>query len=188
MKGKTKTWRSVCLRVFTTLLCVGLLTWIFSNSLQPAETSSAQSAGVVEIVQEVVSVFAPDSPIATATGEDYDTLHSVIRTLAHFTEFAVLGALFVCCWRSYTAKKAYLALPIAGICVTPVVDELLQTFSDGRAMELADVFVDMLGGACGGVAALFALWAALAIVKKVREKKGGEDGTRELGNSADKIQ
>ena len=56
-------------RVLLTLACVLLLAFIFGNSLTEGDDSSKQSAGVVKAVQKIVGVFAPNSWIATATGE-----------------------------------------------------------------------------------------------------------------------
>ncbi len=187
MEKKTKTIWTVCLRVATTLLCVGMLVWIFSNSLKTGEASAKQSDRAVQIVQDVVSVIAPNSPIVTATGEDYVRLHKIVRLLAHFAEFALLGALIVWCWRTYTRKKVWFLLPVVLVCVLPIVDECLQSFTAGRAMEIKDVFIDIAGGIVGGLFALCTLWLAFAILKKSRKRRE-DHGERELGNSPDQVQ
>ncbi len=184
MKKQTRTIWNICLRVATTLLCVGMLAWIFSNSLKTADVSSKQSDRAVRVVQDVVRVIAPNSPIVTATGEDYVRLHKIVRILAHFAEFALLGALLVWCWRTYTRKKVWFILPTALVFVVPVVDELLQSFTAGRAMELSDICVDVAGGICGALFALCVLWLAFAIVKK-RAKRKEENGQGKSGNSVD---
>ena len=163
-------------RIVTTAACVFMLAFIFSNSLQTAEESSAQSHTVVDTVQKVATVIAPESPIATATGEAYDKLHSVIRILAHFLEFTVLGALCCWCWYSYTDKKIFLLAPAGMIIATPMIDELLQTFSSGRASEFFDVCVDVAGGLLGGFFALCTLTIGICIYRKYQQKhkSGGE--------------
>ncbi len=176
----------ICLQVLFLLLCAGFVAWIFSNSLKDAEQSTAQSAGVVEIVQKVVYVIAPDSPIVTATGEDYDLLHKVVRIIAHFLEFALLGALLVWCWRTFTRKKIWFLIPCGALCIVPVVDEILQSFTAGRAMEFTDVCIDIAGGIAGGLFALLTLWLLFAIIRKRKRRK--EHGKGELGNSPDKVQ
>ncbi len=187
MEKKKTTTGVLVLRIVFTLLCVATLIWIFSNSLRTAEESSEQSAGVVEIVQEVARVIAPDSAIANATGEDYDALHSVIRTVAHFLEFAWLGFLLICCWRSYTDKKIWAVLPAALVVIVPVLDEVLQSFTGGRAAEWKDIAVDIAGGVVGGGVAILAAWLLLSILRK-REKRRAENGERELGNRVDEVQ
>ncbi len=187
MEKKGKKGYAICLCVVLTLLCAGLMGWIFSNSLKTAEASSEQSAGAVDIIQKIFAAIAPNSVIATATGEAYDTLHKVVRIIAHFTEFALLGALLVWCWRAYTGKRIFLLIPIALIVIVPVLDETLQSFTGGRAMEFTDVLIDLAGGICGGAFAVFTLWIGYLIIQKKR-RKGKEDGERELANRANQVQ
>ena len=163
-------------RIVTTLACALMLIFIFSNSLQPAEESSSQSSAVVDTVQKVVATIAPESPIATATGEAYDKLHADVRTLAHYLEFALLGGLYIWCWFSYTDEKGLLIVPTTGIIITPMVDELLQTLSSGRAAEWLDVAIDILGGASGGFFVLCTLTVGIAVYRKNKEKKGIKGG------------
>ena len=169
MKTKTDKIR-IFWRVVTTLACALMLLFIFSNSLKTAEASSAQSSVVVDTIQDVASVIAPQSPIATATGEAYDKLHADVRTLAHFSEFMLLGALFFWCWYSYTDKKIWLLAPAAGAIFTPMIDELLQMLSSGRAAEWFDVAVDVSGGLCGGIFALCTLTLGIHIYRKRKQK------------------
>jgi len=188
MKAK---WQSVTLRAVLTAACLGMIGWIFSNSLQTAEASTEQSAGFMDTLQRFFAWLAPNSFIATATGKDYDRLHTIVRVLAHFCEFALLGALLVWCYRSYTKKRIWLLLPLACIVLVPITDELLQFFTDGRAWEITDVFTDVSGGICGGSFALFTIWLTETIVRKrkaKKEKKGEENGAGQLGSSVDKIQ
>ena len=169
IKGKTNKIR-LFWRIVTTLACALMLVFIFSNSLRTAEQSSAQSSAVVDTIQDVASVVAPNSPIANATGEAYDRLHASVRVLAHFCEFMLLGALFVWCWYSYTDKKIWLIAPAAGAILTPLIDELLQTLTSGRAAEWLDVAVDATGGLCGGFFALCMLTLGIYIYRKHKQK------------------
>lgn len=162
---------SVLLRVILTTLLLGLLGFIFSNSLQTGEQSSAQSGGITELLQKLAKQIAPNSFIATATGEDYDRLHAFVRMTAHFLEFCALGAVMVWCFYSYTLKKRH--APIALICtfITAFLDEFLQTLTAGRGAEIKDILVDCLGGTVGAVFALMAL-----VILGIVLKKGGNYG------------
>ena len=164
-------------RIVTTLACVFTLAFIFSNSLKTAEASSSQSSRVVDTVQKVVAVFAPESPIATATGEAYDKLHADIRTLAHFLQFALLGALYCWCWFTYTDEKGYVVIPATAIVITPMFDELLQALSYGRAAEWLDVGVDVAGGIVGGLFALCTLTIGVCIYRKRKQKTQSAQAT-----------
>ncbi len=159
------------MRTVLTLACLFVFAWIFSNSLQTGEQSSKTSHTVTDTVQNVASVIAPSSPIATATGEDYDKLHNDIRSIAHFLEFALLGALLIFCYYSYTKNAAYLIAPLGLIFLTPIVDEYLQTFVGGRGAELKDVLIDTSGGFAGAAFAAIVLVIGFLIVKKKRGAK-----------------
>lgn len=137
------------LRIILPMLCVLVLVFIFSQSLQTGEQSAQTSSKVVDTVQEVAQVIAPESKIATATGEAYDKLHADIRTLAHFAEFVLLGAVACGCCLVYTQKKRYWLLGILGLVLVPIIDETLQSFTANRAAEIIDILVDFGGGIVG---------------------------------------
>lgn len=153
-------------RALLTVACLLVLAFIFGNSLKAGDESSAQSAGVVKAVQKVAGFFAPNSWVATATGEAYEKLHAVVRTIAHFSEFALLGALCSWCYRAYTTEKAYFFVVVFFVLLIPVVDEFLQTLTIGRVADIYDVWIDSAGGAVGILFALGALW----ITKKIRRR------------------
>lgn len=153
-------------RALLTLACLLLLAFIFFNSLTSGDDSSAQSAWVVKCVQKTVGFFAPNSWIANATGEEYDKLHEIVRTLAHFGEFALLGALCSWCYRAYTNEKAYFFVVVFFVAFVPIVDEFLQTLTIGRVADIRDIWVDTLGAFAGIAFALLALWIAKLLLKR----------------------
>jgi len=167
------------LRAVLTALCAFMVGFILYNGLQTAEESTVQSSTVVEVVQQTVAVIAPQSPIATATGEAYDRLHSAVRTLAHFSEYALLGVFGGWCCMAYTLRRIFLAVPAMGIAGLAVLDECLQIFSAGRGAQIVDILVDALGGICGLAFALLTVWLVWKIIKR------GKHETREFGNSVD---
>ncbi len=159
------------LRIVLPIACILWLAFIFSNSLQTAEQSTAQSTTVVDKVQDVAQIVAPQSPIATATGKDYERLHLIIRDLAHFIQFMVLGVLVGWCYFAYTTKLHFFYLPAIVLLIVPIVDEWLQTYSSGRAGEFADVLTDTYGGMAGLAVALLTFFAGFLIYKmKTRDK------------------
>ena len=166
--------KRICLRVVLTLACIGVLLFIFSNSWAPASVSASSSSKVTDTVQSVFKFLAPNSFIATAVGEDYKKLMAWIRNFAHFAEFALMGALFVWCYFSYSSRWKGLYIPLIGIVCVPFIDEFIQLFASGRAWELMDVVVDTLGGFTG---ALFAVGVVAFIIWRIKarkKKKGAE--------------
>lgn len=159
------------LRIVLTASCIAVLVFIFSNSLKTGEQSAQQSSTMVEVVQEVAAIIAPNSAIATATGAAYDRLHTYVRIFAHFAEFALFGALLLWCIVSYTWKREGLWFSLVGVCLVPIIDESLQFFVAGRGTEFCDVCVDVAGGVCGILLAIVVLLIILWAVDKKRLKK-----------------
>lgn len=181
MKEKTaKKYARLVLRIVLTVACLVMLGFIFSNSLKTAEQSTAQSSTVVDTVQKVAQAVAPESKIANATGDAYDRLHEQVRSWAHFLEFLALGALFGWCYFSYTLQKRYLYVSACAVVVVPVIDELLQLFSDGRGVSFADVLVDVCGGLVGiGVAVATVLLGVCIYRKKIKRREMEADSRSE---------
>ena len=130
------------------LLSVLWIIFIFSNSLENAEESGEKSSWVYSIVSKVfpnITIF-------------------VIRKLAHFTEFAILGVLFASTYFSFTLPRFFQApktslyslLAMPAIFAIACTDETLQRFSEGRHSAFSDVLIDSAGGICG-IAAVLAL-------------------------------
>lgn len=175
MCNQTKTIWLWVLRIALTLACIAVFAFILSNSLKEAEESAAQSSAVVQVIQEVASVIAPESEIANATGDAYERLHAIVRSIAHVSEFALLGALTIWCYFSYTQEKLFLPIPLCLLLIVPVLDEYLQLHVSGRASTLQDLFLDTAGCAIGVVFAILTLliggWIAAELRKKTEKKK-----------------
>ena len=162
----------VTIRIILTLLTIGCLAWIFSNSLATGTESSEASQTVTETVQDVVGAVAPSSPIATATGVEFDLLHTFVRNAGHFCQFALLGALLFWCLLSYSLKKK--ALWIAPVTTTAIafIDEYLQTFVEERVGEIFDVFLDCAGAVTGIAFAVACVWLGIKIITKRKKNVG----------------
>ena len=169
------------LQIVLPLACIGVLAFIFSNSLRSGEASSQQSGRLVALVQKIAGMFAPNSHLATATGAAREKIHAFLRVFAHFSEFALLGALFIWCYFSYTMKKRWLYLPVCAFLLVPVTDEYLQTLTIARAGEAADILVDMLGGACGMLFAAVTVAIGVAVYRYKKMKKSKNKITPKKG-------
>ena len=133
-----------CARIFIMLkrkyllgLVILYLMFIFGNSLQTGEVSGSLSRQIAEAVAQLLRSLS-------IVISDFDLLHLVIRKLAHFTEFLVLGFLvqWVNSHQPLMADKKYVFLLflLAGF-----TDEFLQLFVDGRAGMLTDSLIDSSG-------------------------------------------
>ena len=130
-------------------LCVGLLVlnilFIWGNSLMPGSVSGALSGWLRDILANIFP----------AGSDDPDAGHGLLRKLAHFTEFACLGALFTWFY-AILRKKVWLALG-CGLLVA-AVDETIQCFIPDRGPSIWDVLLDF-SGVLLGVSIWIVIWA-----------------------------
>ena len=147
------------LRLCTALLIVNVL-FIWGNSLLPGSVSGAIS----HFVRDILAFILPGS------SPDPDGGHGLIRKLAHFTEFACLGALFAWLF-GMLAKPFPIALP-CGFLVA-CIDETIQRFVPNRGPALKDVLIDTSG-------VLFGIGLLLLgyTIRKKRAKRSLEDKSK----------
>lgn len=135
---------------------------IFSFSLKDAEESSEQSDWVAEKLSEIVE--AVENTVNTEVN---------VRKVAHFCEYALLGAevAFLCILIKECKKKKWISAVIFGILIASI-DESIQFFVPGRGPGIKDVCIDM-GGYIAG--ALFTLCICFAIftIKTKKQKRHG---------------
>ena len=119
------------------LLAVNLAV-IWGNSLLPGSDSGAMSGGIMEVIRSMLGISESAA----------DLLHHLVRKLAHFTEFACLGALLG--WRCGMKKERHmLAYPALLGLAAAVVDESIQLFTPDRGPSLVDVWIDESGAITG---------------------------------------
>lgn len=121
------------------VLTVLVLAFIWGNSCMNAEDSGSVSDGLgAWLAQFLGSVSI-----------------TVIRKLAHFSEFAALG--FLLQWQRVVWKKETIAAPVLFALLCAMADETIQLFSPGRASAVTDVWIDF-AGILAGTAALLLLY------------------------------
>ena len=125
--------------VFSWLLVLVILGFIFNLSAQDAEESKELSDSLVSKIFQWLQVYID--------GE-------LIRKFAHMLEFTALSfSLYNGILATWEIKKAPLiSLMLTVICA--VGDELHQIFVPGRAFQLSDILVDSIGAIIGVVAYL----------------------------------
>ena len=113
-----------------------LLCFIWGNSLLPGSVSGRIS----DAVKSLLAFLLPgEVPGVTSGG-------GLLRKIAHFTEFAALGAAL--CWRfGMLEKRKIMALVFSfgAACV----DETIQLFVPDRGPGIRDVAIDTCGAAAG---------------------------------------
>lgn len=146
------------------LVCFALmvltLAFIFWNSLQNSTQSHSQSGFFVEFFKNLLGL----------SDQSLDSISYIVRKLAHFSEFALLGVEV-----SYLKKRTKWLCKVSwgyaflfGVLVA-ITDESLQKFSD-RTSSVTDVWIDFLGFSFG----ILLLVIVYAIIKIKFKKEDGE--------------
>ncbi len=152
-------------RFILILLIISTVAFIWWNSIADAEESSKMSGTVVEIVKPIID---PQDKI------DDDTFSGIIRKLAHFSEFALLGAEMIILFLLYEKPKRSLlisGLIPAGISfLVAVSDEHIQLTSAGRCCDIQDMLIDLCGIICGTVFVLIIKFIADKVIYRTQTK------------------
>ncbi|MBR2460096.1 MAG: VanZ family protein [Clostridia bacterium] len=153
-------------------LVVGWMVFIFAMSAQPVEvsheTSTGVSAGIAGTIEPGYSEMPPE--VQEETVESYDI---VIRKLAHFCEFGLLGVLFygaVLITRN-SIKRDWLVIEgsMFASLVYAATDEIHQYYVPGRIAAIRDFCIDCLGALAGVLGLVVLLWIIELILKKKKD-------------------
>ena len=109
---------------------------IFIMSSFNATDSANQSNFIVNIISNILNI------------ENVRLLSLIIRKLAHFTEYLILGTLVINMFTKNNAKKTYL-LSILLCIIYAISDEIHQIFVPGRACQIKDILIDSVGSITG---------------------------------------
>ena len=135
-------------RVVSIILLVAVMVTIFCLSAQDSTDSAEVSGSVVSWLYELFKIDLPDG---------------TVRTIAHCCEFAALGFLMINAIRSF--KESF--NPVLSVIISfgyAITDEIHQLYVPGRAFQLIDLTVDLLGITLGTI-------AFIILVKLIKNKK-----------------
>lgn len=133
------------------LLLVALYVTIFCFSAEDAESSSAISGKITQLILDLYDriVGVPEITGGTAAGDAF-SLEGLIRKLAHFAEYMCMGFLsysLVTVWnRPLWRGSIWVVLQVF---LSAALDEFHQYFVPGRNASFRDVMIDTAGGAVG---------------------------------------
>lgn len=132
------------------ILLIALYAIIFNFSAQDAEQSGSLSRIVSGKWVEIVNTLSHRQWSQAVMEKWIDYFEHPIRKLAHFTEYACMGVLVYVLWSQWMKreKRLYL-LTIVWVALSAAADEFHQLFVPGRDGNLADVCLDVCGGAAG---------------------------------------
>ena len=107
----------------------------FLSSGQGASTQTSR------IIRPLLEFFFP-----AASFETIAFYHGIIRKLAHFTEYAVLGLLACRAFAELTRRRHLLIFSALLVLAIAVIDETNQSFNPERTGSPVDVLIDLSGG------------------------------------------
>ena len=120
---------------------------------------SGQSNGLSQRIAGWVLGLLP----VAETPESLVLANLILRKLAHFSAYALLGFGLAGVTERQKLVPAFPAVILLGG-LFALSDEFHQSFSPGRSPSLWDVGLDTCGAAAG--------WGAFEIVRRIREKRG----------------
>lgn len=142
------------------VITIATLCFIWGNSMLPKSVSSGESGFVMKLISPILEIFV---------GKGNVTEH-LVRKLAHFTEYSVLGvelALIFGIIKRKERKSVWCNYPmiIMHAVTLSFIDETIQIFS-GRGPAIVDMWIDTVG------AAIFSAIVLLILsIKNQQERK-----------------
>lgn len=123
------------------VLSLGIICFIFGNSLQGSENSNALSRDAAGLLAKLLAPFGITPS---------EAFHKFVRKLAHFTEFGALGV----CLSGLSVNVIWPRRGLRGVApmglsaLVAAADETIQMFT-GRTAMVKDVLLDCTGAAAG---------------------------------------
>ena len=112
-------------------------------SSQPA-TDSAMTSG--NLLDKILEIFLGDK-MNEMDAEAHEIIHNILRKTAHFTNFLILGFIYIMFAETYQGKLYVNSMKAVLICglTAAMLDETHQYFVPGRSAEITDVCIDFSG-------------------------------------------
>lgn len=149
---------SMRFRVIIFSLTAAAIAFAIIHSLMPSDVSSAESGGLLDILNYILR----------SLGIGLEISEHLLRKLAHFSEYAVIGALLLSCAYSFDRIRPHrfaVYVLFSGLMIA-VADETVQLNVEGRAGMITDVWIDFSGVIIGAAV----MWTAFAIYRKIRRR------------------
>lgn len=148
---------------FVGILLILHMTFIFQLSNRNATLSSKDSAKTLNVVKvitdEELSDYIKGKPVV-----NIGIKQKLIRKLAHFSFYLILGMILYCF--IYLLKKPFIYAVIIGI-LFAFSDEFHQLFISGRGGRLFDVYIDSVGSTIG----IFIMYGIIELILFLKRKK-----------------
>lgn len=154
------------IRTILIIALIGTFSTIFGFSNQDSKTSG----GISQKVAEFVIKFIPSIQQAERNQREevIDRTESVIRKIAHFSIYTLVGFLLMSLMGTYKIKEINQigTSLIIGV-IYASTDEIHQAFIPGRGPQITDVILDSLGVLTG----IFISMLLIETIRRITKKK-----------------
>ena len=153
-------------RVILIIALIGTFSIIFGFSNQDSKTSGGISQKVTEfIIKFIPSIQQTEE---NQREEIIDRIESVIRKIAHFSIYTLVGFLLMSLMSTYKMKEIdQIGTSLIIGVIYASTDEIHQAFIPGRGPQITDVMLDSLGVLTG----IFIAILLLEIFRKINNNR-----------------
>lgn len=154
------------LRIILILLLLGTFYIIFGFSSQDGEKSGSISRRITEKIATFIPQIQKENEIEKEN--IMNTMERIIRKMAHFSIYTVVGLLSMALVSTYNIKeKNRLIITLTTGIIYASSDEIHQSFVPGRSSMITDIVIDTMGVILG----ILLIILGKKIIKKYRENK-----------------
>ena len=145
------------------VLTILVLCFIWGQSLLDPESSERESSFVFNLLY----------PFLYRIFGEVNATHHLVRKMAHFTEYAALGACLTLFF-GYEQKNMLQSMNIA--LLAALFDESIQLLSK-RGSQIQDVWLDFAGAVTGILLAAALFWIVVQIKNSISKRKESADSS-----------
>lgn len=154
------------LRIILIILLLGTFYIIFGFSSQDGEKSGSISRRITEKIATFIPQIQKENEIEKEN--IMNTMERIIRKMAHFSIYTVVGLLLMSLVSTYNIKeKNRLIITLTTGIIYASSDEIHQSFVPGRSPMITDIVIDTMGVILG----ILLIILGKKIIKKYRENK-----------------
>lgn len=151
------------LRMILIVLLIGTFGLIFGFSSQDGKESSGVSRKVTETITKGIKSIQ-EKP-KDEKEKIISRIEHIIRKIAHFSIYAVVGALLMALFKTYKLKEINsISYSLILGTIYAISDEIHQCFIPGRGPQVTDVIIDSIG-------VLFGILLLIFVIKIFEKKK-----------------
>ena len=177
-ESKKTNYKLIIIRIILSILILINFITIFGSSEQNGEQSTGLSRSITLSVLNTFDDY--NEPLTETQEAQVLNVEHIIRKLAHFTIYTILGLLLMSLTETFdfTNKKRLLLSVLIGF-LYACLDEFHQSFTPGRTPLFTDVLIDTLGVIVGS---LIVLICVKIIQNKINKKLKKEIKTNVVAN------